>query len=174
MLQYILHERRIWRHFGGKPSHELTDAATKRIPETESPANTPPFRTPWKSRFNPNGNRSRWSYWSRTRLRHRCERRCQKFELQDRRYSIAGVIREVNAHAAIIDGEKKVDHDLEGCDLIRRNWKQVIPELECIGEKLRVQIRDTPETFPARLKAENNFLLTELKKGEGVFMIPQL
>ena len=34
MLQYILHERRIWRHFGGKPSHELTDAATKRIPET--------------------------------------------------------------------------------------------------------------------------------------------
>jgi quercetin dioxygenase-like cupin family protein len=59
MLQYILHERRIWRHFGGKPSHELTDAAAKRIPETESPANTPPFRTPWKSRFNPNGNRSK-------------------------------------------------------------------------------------------------------------------
>ena len=58
MLQYILHERRIWRHFGGKPSHELTDAATKRIPETELPANTPPFRTPWKSQFNPNGNRS--------------------------------------------------------------------------------------------------------------------
>ena len=59
MLQYILHERRIWRHFGGQPSHELTDAAAKRIPETESPAKTPPFRTPWKSRFNPNGNRSR-------------------------------------------------------------------------------------------------------------------
>ena len=58
MLQYILHERRIWRHFGGQPSHELTDAAAKRIPETESPAKTPPFRTPWKSRFNPNGNRS--------------------------------------------------------------------------------------------------------------------
>ena len=37
MLQYILHERRIWRHFGGQPSHELTDAAAKRIPETESP-----------------------------------------------------------------------------------------------------------------------------------------
>ena len=46
MLQYILHERRIWRHFGGQPSHELTDAAAKRIPETESPAKTPPFRTP--------------------------------------------------------------------------------------------------------------------------------
>jgi hypothetical protein len=59
MLQYILHERRIWRHFGGQPSHELTDAAAKRIPETESPAKTPPFRTPWKSRFNPNGNRSK-------------------------------------------------------------------------------------------------------------------
>ena len=57
MLQYILHERRIWRHFGGQPSHELTDAAAKRIPETESPAKTPPFLTPWKSRFNPNGNR---------------------------------------------------------------------------------------------------------------------
>ena len=59
MLQYILHERRIWRHFGGQPSHELTDAAAKRIPETKSPAKTPPFRTPWKSQFNPNGNRSR-------------------------------------------------------------------------------------------------------------------
>ena len=58
MLQYILHERRIWRHFGGQPSHELTDAAAKRIPETELPAKTPPFRTPWKSRFNPKGNRS--------------------------------------------------------------------------------------------------------------------
>jgi hypothetical protein len=45
MLQYILHERRNWRHFGGQPSHELTDAEAKRIPETESPAKTPPFRT---------------------------------------------------------------------------------------------------------------------------------
>jgi hypothetical protein len=45
--------------FGGQPSHELTDAAAKRIPETESTAKTPPFRTPWESRFNPNGNRSR-------------------------------------------------------------------------------------------------------------------
>jgi hypothetical protein len=59
MLQNALHERRIWRHFGGQPSHELTDAAAKRIPETESTAKTPPFRTPWESRFNPNGNRSR-------------------------------------------------------------------------------------------------------------------
>jgi hypothetical protein len=59
MLQHALHERRIWRHFGGQPSHELTDAAAKRIPETESTAKTPPFRTPWESRFNPNGNRSR-------------------------------------------------------------------------------------------------------------------
>jgi hypothetical protein len=58
MLQHALHERRIWRHFGGQPSHELTDAAAKRIPETESTAKTPPFRTPWESRFNPNGNRS--------------------------------------------------------------------------------------------------------------------
>jgi hypothetical protein len=59
MLQHALHERRIWRHFGGQPSHELTDAAAKRIPETESTAKTPPFRTPWESRFNPNGNRSK-------------------------------------------------------------------------------------------------------------------
>jgi hypothetical protein len=59
MLQHALHERRIWRHFGGQPSHELTDAAAKRIPETESTAKTPPFRTPWESRFNPNGNRNR-------------------------------------------------------------------------------------------------------------------
>jgi hypothetical protein len=58
MLQHALHERRIWRHFGGQPSHELTYAAAKRIPETESTAKTPPFRTPWESRFNPNGNRS--------------------------------------------------------------------------------------------------------------------
>jgi hypothetical protein len=41
MLQHALHERRIWRHFGGQPSHELTDAAAKRIPETESTAKTP-------------------------------------------------------------------------------------------------------------------------------------
>ena len=46
MLQYILHERRIWRHFGGKPSHELTDAATKRIPETKSPARHSAFSHP--------------------------------------------------------------------------------------------------------------------------------
>jgi hypothetical protein len=59
MLQHALHERRIWRHFGGQPSHELTDAAAKRIPGTESTAKTPPFRTPWESRFNPNGNRSK-------------------------------------------------------------------------------------------------------------------
>ena len=30
-----------------------------RLPETESPAKTRPFRTPWESRFNPNGNRSK-------------------------------------------------------------------------------------------------------------------
>ena len=58
MLQHALHERRIWRHFGGQSSHELSDAAAKRIPETELTARTPPFRTPWESRFNPNGNRS--------------------------------------------------------------------------------------------------------------------
>jgi hypothetical protein len=44
--------------FGGQPSHELSDAAAKRIPETESPAETPPVRPPWEPRFNPNGNRS--------------------------------------------------------------------------------------------------------------------
>ena len=59
MLQHALHERRIWRHFGGQPSHELTDAAAKRIPETKSTAKIPPFRTPWESQFNPNGNRSK-------------------------------------------------------------------------------------------------------------------
>jgi hypothetical protein len=32
MLQHALHERRIWRHFGGQPSHELTDAAAKPHP----------------------------------------------------------------------------------------------------------------------------------------------
>jgi hypothetical protein len=44
--------------FGGQPSHELSDAAAKRIPETESSAETPHFRAHWESRFNPNGNRS--------------------------------------------------------------------------------------------------------------------
>ena len=45
--------------FGGQPSHELSDAAAKRIPETKSSAKTPPFRAHWESQFNPNGNRSR-------------------------------------------------------------------------------------------------------------------
>src|SRR6476620_603957 len=44
--------------FGGQPSHELSDAAAKRIPETESSAETSHFRAHWESRFNPNGNRS--------------------------------------------------------------------------------------------------------------------
>src|SRR6476620_4224947 len=44
--------------FGGQPSHELSDAAAKRSPESESSAETPPFRAHWESRFNPNGNRS--------------------------------------------------------------------------------------------------------------------
>jgi hypothetical protein len=43
---------------GMQLSRELSEAAAKRIPETESHAKTPPFRTPWESRFNPNGNRS--------------------------------------------------------------------------------------------------------------------
>ena len=54
MLQHALHERRIWRHFGGQPSHELTDAAAKRIPNNRIPPPIiPPFRTPWESRFDP-------------------------------------------------------------------------------------------------------------------------
>jgi len=48
--------------FGGQPSHELSDAAAKRIPETESSAETPHFRAHWESRFNPNGNRSKAPY----------------------------------------------------------------------------------------------------------------
>ena len=35
--------------FGGQPSHELSDAAAKRIPETESSAETPHFRAHWES-----------------------------------------------------------------------------------------------------------------------------
>jgi hypothetical protein len=54
--------------FGGQPSHELSDAAAKRIPETESPVETPPFGTPWESRFNPNGNRSSASLEDQVRL----------------------------------------------------------------------------------------------------------
>ena len=46
MLQHALHERRIWRHFGGQPSHELTDAAAKRSPETESTAKNSAFSHP--------------------------------------------------------------------------------------------------------------------------------
>ena len=33
MLQHILHERRFGAGFGGQPSHELSDAAAKCIPE---------------------------------------------------------------------------------------------------------------------------------------------